>query len=165
MSSRENYTVKLAKLRDLIAAAQDELERTDSAPVPLEVALARADAMIENLRASYSLPPVGTFTETTYRPPTLIHPQTFDLGQAITAFIAWLSPDELRKKLHAEIRSHYEDCPAAINDAARLARKDKLRKDLFQHEIDEEKLIMAAAADGLQFDRRSNVNPAALIAA
>lgn len=164
MSLNNSYATKIDKLRAQIAATRAEIEQADTAPVPIETALARADEMIDHLRAGYSAP-VTPFAESDYRTPSLIHPESHDMAQAIVQFIAWTAPDTLRERLHAEIRSHYADCPEGVTDAARAKRKAKLREDLLVMEIDEEKLIMSAAAEGQHFARRADADPAAIIAA
>lgn len=164
MSLHEDFTAKLAKIRGQIATTQAELAQADVAPVPLEVALSRADAQIEALQASYQ-PPVAEFTERGYRGLELIHPDAHDLGREVVQFIVWTAPAKLRERLHSAIKAHYADLPEGVTDVARTKRKAELRTDLFRLEVGEEKLIMAAAAEGLQLDRRADVNPEALLEA
>lgn len=163
MPSHNDFTAKLEKLRAQIAAAQNALVQAGEAPVPLALALARADELVEGLADNYS-PPVTPFSEREYRAPSLVDPESFDLARAVASFVAWSVPNELRKKLRAEIQARYDGLPEGIDDKARAKRKAELREALFELECDEERLIVSAASEGQRFERRADVNPEAMLA-
>jgi hypothetical protein len=151
----ESTTDALLRLRREVAAAQAELVRIKSAPLPKEevqiALLQEVDRMasggtphvlVEDGRVTINWP-----DQQLYASP----------GSALSApsgsasrMLAWLFPVELKKRLLSAVEDVQGSVPTA--ERPRLIREAEER--LFALEVAEERLVMAALEQGLECHRR-----------
>ena len=83
------------------------------------------------------------------------------LGQAPLFFM--LMGDTIRAALKAEVAKFYQGKTPGLSAAERAAKLDQLDAEIFEREVEEEKLISEAEDAGLQVDRRPDADPVAVL--
>lgn len=157
---RFDFAKQLDTTRDKIAALKDQLAGMERHPLPKAQALARVDAAVDRLRDNgerYRPHPTGA---------AFAWPKQsavrFDADR-IGEVLAWLFPDAMRTALQGEVEKFY-----AARGTEGIAPEDlqqqraKVVRELFEHELHEERLITEAEAAGFRFDRRPDADPRAI---
>lgn len=146
---------------DELRARIDEIKQTISARcsslVPFDCAQERVDRFVEAM-VERGRPEVGGFATREGRP-AWITPSTFS---GLLDFIAWVDPEAMKHRIMAEIEPLYEE-EAALPTASVDKEVARAREQLFELECQEERLIQAAAEEGIHVGRRIDVDPRALL--
>lgn len=162
-----NFGAEVAKIRAGIAELKQAIRRLDDAPMPLELAKQRVNEALADMAARYDLQGrIGRAFSPTGYPPVLemFQPQghpadAVDMGPVLAA----LFPDLLRERLHTLLEQQAATMVLGPTPEARRKQRADLEKRLFEAELEEERLIEQAEAEGIEIYRRADVNPAAII--
>jgi hypothetical protein len=158
-----DHASKLKKAREQIAAAKEAKQALTQSLISRETAYARLDDWIAQTGAEDGeryIPSGGEFTAP--------HPGSVTLARgdrSIDSLLCWLLPDVLRAAMRKRIDAVYKLHGDGISSEDRRARDAELDAQLLQIEIAEERIILAAEADGIHLPRRGDANPAAILAA
>lgn len=157
---RSDFAKQLDNTRSKIAALQSQLAALQSAPLPKAEALARVDAAVDRLRDNgerYRPHPTGAVFA--WPQHGTVHFDADRLGEVL----AWLFPDALREALQREVGEFYTRHGTDGTAPADLEQqRAKVARELFEHELHEERLITEAEAAGFRFDRRPDADPRAI---
>lgn len=177
MATKPTYTppvnlgAEVARIRAGIAGLKQDIRRLDNAPMPLEEAKRRVDKELDRMAGGFGLPartehafsPSGNWLERLFRQRDSCVPGLdsveIDLGPALAA----LFPDLLRERLHALLERQAATMAPGPAPEERRKRRADLEQRLFEAELEEERLIERAGAEGIEIHRRADVNPAAVI--
>lgn len=163
----EDWKAAIERQRGLIAQIKAEIHRTRSAPIP-------SDDVKEKLRQDLAaLVEEGTpDVSPVFEGGQIRWPRTRLLtadGSLITGnmpnihgLLAWLNKDYLLARLDAEVDALADD-EKALSHNDRLAKDRDLRKQLLQHEREEEAMIMAAGENNVLIYRRAYADPRAVL--
>ncbi|MCP5364925.1 MAG: hypothetical protein H6905_06835 [Hyphomicrobiales bacterium] len=150
---------KLATLRQKITALQSERMHIEQLLPALDQI---DDHVCEFLNRLVFNPAPGGFARSSRGAGLGI---AYDVNAKISDIIAvlrWLFPGEVDKKLRALVADHFKDAETMAG-ADKAARLSEINSELLTLEFEEEALIEAANADGLQLTRRADANPAAVL--
>jgi len=157
---RSDFAKQLDNTRGKIAALQTQLAALQSAPLPRCEALARVDAAVDRLRDNgdrYRPHPTGAVFAWPEHGALRFDPNR--IGEVL----AWLFPDAMREALQREVAAFYAAHGSDGTAPADLEQqRAKAQRELFEHELHEERLITEAEAAGFRFDRRPDADPRAI---
>lgn len=167
MNKPTDHHARVEALRDQIAEIRDQIESAVDACVPVADALARVDEYVNAAaRRAYAGNAAGRFEQQRYHPPALMDEQGALSQRQAFEFIAWVDPETLRKRLHAEVKARYEQRgDTGITDKERRERTVKLTAQLFELECEEERAICNAETVGVWINRRTDADPRAILEA
>lgn len=165
MPAKQNLTAKVAAIRAEISDKRDQITHIKSAALPKAEMLERLDAWINASASAFDpahalaglwLPGEPIDLAASVRQ---VGPNTrADLSPAL----CWLAPDEIKARIRAELEPRCDDsAPRSID------REDvqvELQAELHALEISEEALIREAEAAGEPVHRRSDADPAIVLA-
>lgn len=150
---------KIENIRAQIATAKETLDAASEALVQPERAKEAAAEWVDLLADEAGIDP-GEFA---HRSPDI--PEALNRSEYALNLIAWLDGDRLKKKLFAGIDAFYKDHQGAVDGDDTVASAPKLRKRLFELEVEEERLIQTAESQGLVIHRRADADPEAILEA
>jgi hypothetical protein len=157
---RSDFAKQLDSTRNKIAALQSQLAGLQSAPLPKAEALARVDAAVDRLRDNgdrYRPHPTGAVFAWPEHGAVRFDPNR--IGEVL----AWMFPDAMRDALQREVAAFYTAHGSDGTAPADLEQqRAKVARELFEHELHEERLITEAEAAGFRFDRRPDADPRAI---
>lgn len=167
-----NLGAEVARVRAGIADLKQAIRRLDSAPMPLEEAKRRVDEALDRMADKYDLQGrIGRAFSPTGHPPagelfrqwdSLVpgnDSAVTDLGPVLAA----LFHDLIRERLHGLLEKQAATMEAGPAPEERRKQRADLERRLFEAEVEEERLIERAEAEGIEIYRRADVNPAAVI--
>lgn len=154
--SQAKLSGELHRIRDKITAAKDGLRSLDEAKTPRDHADAAIDRLIDTHAERGSLA-LGYIADGMPLPNNPSSRSAFDL-------LCWLAPELVRAKCCAELDRIYAVGQVQDPQAARSARS-KLMGELFDLEVEEERLIMQAETLGFPLSRRGDADPRAVLEA
>lgn len=157
---------KLAEIRAAIAETKSGLARLKTAALSLSDIEARVSDTVDAWASKFD---AGYLGRAFASPGDLISPEDVDLACAGEAakgavFAAWADPDGLKQKLLDAARP-YAAAKGAVAQDDRPAYARKLESTLYDLEVEEERLVTALEADGLDVFRRPDADPAIILAA
>ncbi|MBB5735915.1 hypothetical protein FHT09_001655 [Xanthomonas arboricola] len=150
-----DYRADIARLRETIGQLKEQIESLADGLLPKERALARMESSIETAAAKVRTN-VYPFTRPDDRDRVDPIPHGAD---GVFAYLCRIVPDAVRAHLTEELEAVYAKAPVQADDKKRA----KLERELLKAEQDEERLISAAAEQGVRISRRADVNPAVLL--
>ncbi|MGV7193836.1 hypothetical protein [Xanthomonas axonopodis] len=150
-----DYRAEIARLRDNIGQLKEQIEGLANGLLPKEQALARMESTIESA-ASQVDTNVYPFTRPDDR--EFVDPIPHG-SHGVFGYLCRIVPDAVRAHLTEELEAVYANTPVQADDKKRA----KLERELMKAEQDEERLICAAAEQGVRISRRADVNPAVLL--
>jgi hypothetical protein len=161
-----NLSHQLAEVRARIADLNRQLSSAHDARVPQKVAVERLDAWLDTLAQRQH--EKGLAVEFTFREQgsvSLFSPLFLD--EQVESMFAWATGKLLRDRLIAELDALYATLPkgGALDVESRAQSETSLTAKLFDFEVEEERLIVAAEQAGMTLNRRPGANPAAILAA
>ena len=154
----------LRDVRAAIAKGTEEISNVQSARLPLDEALPRIPALVDQLAGRWRL----NAADLAHAGPTSVDALFGEavMGDAwvLAGFVATVARDALISLLERQLRKAYADVDAktCVPADARAARIAELRAKRLALEQDEERLVLQAEAAGLQVDRRPDADPAAI---
>lgn len=150
---------KIESLRGQIASTKATLDAASEALVRPEKAKEVAAEWVDHLAEEVGIDP-GDFAQR----PTVI-PDALKRPEHVLQLLAWLDGDRIKEKLFAGIDALYQHHDGAVDGDATVSSAPKLRKRLFELEVEEERLIQEAESNGLAIQRRADANPEAILEA
>lgn len=154
---------EIAEVRERIATLADQIEDLQSAPASVGDALARLDAITQNIGVDGE-PAVGYFFASEAGPSahTLGIAGGKDSPDGV-AFLYWLLRDLIRERLADEIQKRGADLGSSISRSDRDQRIAKLQLSLRSAEVEEENIIRSAEAQGMRPMRRPDADPSIIL--
>lgn len=154
-----NPVQQIEKLRERVAEIAARLSASEDPVRPKAQAYESADDMIDSL--AETAPIYGHQFAMGGRRPRL------DEAEDVLRFVTWLDPERAKARLHAVIDEFYDSLDGSIPvDSPELrAELSKLADEKFQLEVEEERLITDAIAQGYRIARRGDADPRAVLAA
>ncbi|MFC3165411.1 hypothetical protein [Ciceribacter thiooxidans] len=145
----------ISSIRARISSINDEIKKISRAHVPLNVATARIDALVNEFKEKQAeaLPLAERFLTPDYTMPSF----RFDM---IALFLA---ADSVGEHLKAQVREKVESA-GSIDDAERHMRLADLDRQLLDCELSEESIIRQAEGMGFDVIRRPDADPRAVLA-
>lgn len=158
MAKNKTPAVQIDELRIRIEEIKQTISARCSSLVPFDYAQERVDRFVETM-AERGAPELAGF-ESREGVQTWIPPVTVG---GLLDFIAWLDPEAMKKRMKDEIKPLYEE-EVADQPPADIAKDvAHAREKLFELECEEERLIQAAAEEGIHISRRIDADPRALL--
>lgn len=158
----ETLPAAIARTRDEINDAQQELRVVRTAPLPkadLKVkAAAYVQGLVERGRPKISAGNDGVFKVSFEDRNSYVASSCASMA----TLLAWLHPDEMTARLEQEIDALPEN-KSALTAQDKEARVSELKANLDALERMEEALVEAAIAEGIDVMRRSNASPLAVL--
>jgi hypothetical protein len=150
--SGANPATDVRRLRQQLDGLLREEVTLRHAPVPLEEALERQDAWLDEAARRYQ-PPVLHFTTPAYVPPG------FDAFAPFKATEMWAALPAWRDLQRQRLREQYANLPAAVasDERASLAAALTTRRQALERQ--EEALVLLAGTQGIELARRPDVDP------
>lgn len=153
-----NRVAEVEKLRKKIDVLKQKIEDAQEMRAPVETAYQRADQFVDSL-AEEGVISGGIFDGKGWAYPNLETPRK------VLELIAWVDPEKVKQRLRSAIDDHYREYTGNIDTPEAHASIKADKEALFKLEIDEERLIQAAEAEGMPMNRRRDANPRAVLAA
>lgn len=147
-----DYLPKVTRIRAQIQKLADDIHDIRNGMPPKEEALAAVDAHIQREAAKVTIRPsafIGGGGEVVSAYPESPH-----------SYACMFFPDVIRNRLCAEVETLYQGEVTITDDR----KQERLEAQLLELERQEEAVIREAAADGKCIPRRSDANPAVLLA-
>nr|WP_313287029.1 hypothetical protein [Stenotrophomonas pavanii] len=146
-----DYLPKVTRIRAQIQKLADDIRDIRDGMPPKEEALAAVDAHIQREAAKVTIRPSAFIGggEVVSAYPESPH-----------AYACMFFPDVIRNRLCAEVEALYQGEVTITDDR----KQERLEGQLLELELQEEAVIREAAADGKCIPRRSDANPAVLLA-
>lgn len=157
----ETLAQAVARLRDEITAAQNNLRVVKAAPLLKSELKASAALLVQQL-AARGRPNVSAGRNGLAVAFTAPNADTLAHHHDIAALMAWVDPDAMTRALEKEIDAMPEQ-QQPMPKAEREKRAAELAASLLELEWQEETLIDIAASEGLDVMRRENASPAAVL--
>lgn len=150
-----DFRTDVARLRDNIRQLKEQIEGLTNGLLPKESAIARMESAVE-----FAASNVKTNVYPFARPDDRDRVDPIPYGaNGVFEYLCRIVPDAVRAHLTEELEAVYAKAPVQADDKKRA----KLERDLLKAEQDEERLISAAAEQGVRISRRADVNPAVLL--
>lgn len=169
--NRSDLPKKVELLDAKIDQARRERSRIEELPVPRTEAEARIDAQIEDLAGQWRISALEYATpDRVYEAPNLVgRVQLYGARQLVSLepvaiTLAALFPELIKQRLKATLAEAYQDGDG-VGEPERRASIQAIDERIFEYEVERERLVDQAAAEGLYIPRRMDANPAAIIAA
>jgi hypothetical protein len=156
--SEGNYQQQVERLRREITERQAELLKVNSARAPVEDAREQVRRLVDTLSRAPSLNTDGGKLSVPSWQRASFGPASF---RDVIALLCWLDRDRIIAALDIEIEKLPVD-KDALPPEQRVRRVSELETDIARLELEEEAVISAASAMGLDIPRREFASPAAV---
>lgn len=158
---------QIDRTRAEIDDIKERLDFLENAPLPANEAKAVADRVIERHGRQYLQDRIGYFFHRGYDGDRLLEASDIARGEGttlnMTPLLLGLFPGLVRERLHALIDERAQTLEAGPPWSRRQTERIELEEQLFDAEIEEERLIEQAEAMGLEVYRRPEASPAAIL--
>lgn len=158
MSAIQETSELLAKLRAEIVQLGEERAKIKEDSVPRDEALEAIARAIEH-NASWVTPNYGVLVRPGANPAELDLVPNGRVASALCSFF----PDLVRNRLVEEVDRHLEERPPGIPTAERPAALAEIDAAIRKLGVEEEEIIVAAEAAGIELDRREDADPAIVL--
>ena len=155
---------KLAEIRVQIADLKHSLETSKTAALPLVDVEASINATVDTWASKFDADWLGRCFVI---PEAIMTPESVETACAgeegkLAIILAWNDPAGLKQKLIAAARPYAANKGMAQQDRPAFLRKQEAQ--LFKLETEEEVLVCQLEADGLEVFRRTDADPAIVLA-